>query len=528
MGAVGFVLLIACANLANMLLAQATGRRKEIAIYTAMGAGRFRIARQILIESLLLAAIGGILGILLAIWSVDILQALNPDGIPRVAYVTVNGWVLAFTLLATTLVGVLAGTLPAVQATRTNVFEALKESTRAAAGGRRRNRTRNTLVMAEVTLSIVLLVGAGLMIRSFMEVQRVDPGFESDSRITVQMNIPPATTPTPQAYRQFLSQLVERVEAIPGVVSAASINALPLGGMNTAMEVQAEGQVPAEDGSLPSAGWRIITPGYFKTMGVPLLKGRQFTDDDDWQSELVVLISQVLAERMWPDEDPIGKRALLWAMPDRTATIIGVVGNMTERGLESGEIPLVYLPPIGNWPDMFLIAQTAIEPTAVVGEIRAALAEIDDSVPLSNFQTMEEVLGGSTAGRRFYMLLLTIFAGVAVVLAAAGLYGVMAYSVNQRTPEIGVRMALGAGPSTVLGMVVRQGMLLVSIGLGVGLAAAIGLSRFMTSLLFEIAPTDVLTYVGVAVLLATVALVATWLPALRATRVDPVRALRTE
>ncbi|UCC83925.1 MAG: ABC transporter permease [Gemmatimonadota bacterium] len=527
LGAVGFLLLIACVNLANLLLAKATGRIRETAVRAALGADRWRIVRQVLTESLVLGLAGAAAGLLLAFWGVDLFKSLEPGGIPRADQVSINGWVLGFTAAVGLLTGVLSGIIPAIQLPRTDFQTALRESSRGTSGARAQNRLRGALVAAEVALSLMLLVGAGLLIRSFFEVMTVDRGFQSESRLVFAVNMPGSYDTGRRG--EVRDQLLERLNAMPGVLSAA-VNSRPIAGGNPGMGIVPEGWQEEPGDITPWAGWRLVTRDYFRVMGVRLLSGRTFTERDVIGEPWTAIISERLAERLYPGEDPVGRQVILWqGQGDLVAEVIGVVANQRERGLDNDPTLTVYLPYYGaGWSPMQFVVHTTGDPRANVGTVRSMLAEIDPSLPISNIQTLDEIVGNSVAGRRFYMLMLAVFAGVAIVLALAGIYGVQSYSVSRRTSEIGVRVAMGATHKQVIRQIVRQGMQPAAIGIVLGLIAAFGISRLLSSLLFGVASSDPLTYVGVAILLAAAALVACYLPALRALRIDPVNALREE
>jgi len=528
MAAVGFVLLIVCANLANMLLAQVSGRRREIAVQTAMGAGTWRIVREILFDGLLLSIAGGILGVVLAVWGTDLLRLLGEGRLPRVSMIRVHTPVLLFAIGATLLVGIISTVLPALQATARSTFEALKEGARTATDTRRRGLVRSGLVTLQIATAIILLVGAGLMVRSFAALQAVDPGFAREGRLTVQMTVPQTIFDSQDAFRAFYPDRMERLETIPGVDRAATINALPLAGGSTMMEIQPEEYVAVAGEDQPSANWRMTSPGYFEAIGVPLVRGRALTWSEDLTDSTPVVLSRSLTERMWPEEDPTGRRVLLWADPNRIGVVVGVVADMQERSLDGDPASMVYLPLLGPWPEMPLVLKTSVTPSSVTDEVRAIVAEAHPDIALTDFRTIGEIVDGTLVGARFYMTLLTIFSLVAALLAAAGIYGVTAYVVSRRTAEIGVRMALGAEPRRVVGLFLARGMLLAAIGVTVGLAGAFALSRLLDALLFQISPSDPLTYAAVALFAALVALAACYVPSRRAARVDPVSALRAE
>jgi len=534
LGAVGLLLLIACVNLANMLMARATVRTRETALRAALGADRRRIARQLLTESMVLGLTGAGLGLLLAQWGIDVLRAIDPPGIPRVDQIAVNSWVLGFTLLVGLLTGILAGMIPAVQMPRTDLVQALREGDRGTVGSRAQRRLRNGLVAAEVALSLTLLVGAGLLIRSFGELLDVDRGFRSEDRLVASVNLP--NSYDGMATRDFLKEFLRRVNSSPQVHWAGAVHTRPILGGNTGMGILPAGQPEDPDEGIPWAGWRLVTGEYFQTIGVPLLRGRTFDDRDEingadpMSGPRRVILSERLAELMFPNEDPLGREVQLWVGQDgMTAEVIGIVGNMRERGLEIDPTLTVYIPYYGiAWSPINFVVHTAVEPNTVVPALRTILAELDPGVPLSNVTTLDEILDDSVAARRFNTILLAIFAGVALLLALAGIYGVQAYSVARRTSEIGVRVALGATGEVVIKQIVKQAMRPALIGIGIGLLGAFALSRLLSSLLFGIAPSDPTTYVAVAAVLALTALVSCYLPARRALRVDPVTALREE
>ncbi|HEY7402833.1 MAG TPA: ABC transporter permease [Candidatus Angelobacter sp.] len=528
LGAVGFLLLIACVNLANLLLAKATGRTREIAVRAALGASRARIFRMVLTESLVLGLAGAICGIVLAMAALAAIKGADPGGIPRIEEIGINPWVLVFTLMAAVLTGILSGLVPAFQAPYKSIVSGLREGERSQAGSRSQKRLRSVLVAIEVALSLMLLVGAGLLIRSFDRLLRVDRGFAAENRLLVGVNIP-------GSYKERASELhnafLDRVRAVPGVQSVAALQSRPIVGWDPGM-----GMVAAErpDGDsnrhFPWAGWRIVSGDYFRTMGIPILKGRTFNQHDQIGKPWRVIVSKRLADTLWPGEDPVGRQALLWkGQSNDSAEVIGVAANQRERGLDSDPTLTVYLPSYGYGPGpMQFAVHTANNPVALTPTLRSILKELDPNLPLSDVQTMDEVVSHSVAPRRFNMFLITIFAAVALLLALVGVYGVLAYSVGRRTSEIGLRVALGATPAKVLALIVVQGMRPILLGIGIGLIGAVGLSRFMGSLLFNVKPVDPATYAAVALLVAAAALLSCYVPALRALRVDPVAALRQE
>ena len=527
MSAVAFLLLIACVNLANLLLAKSTGRTREIAVRAALGASRGRIVRMVLTESLLLGLTGAIFGIVLAALAVAAIKAADPGGIPRIAELGINPWVLAFTLFAAILTGVLSGLVPALQAPYRNIVVGLREGERSQAGSRAQKRVRAVLVGAEVALSLMLLVGAGLLIRSFDRMLRVDRGFQSENRLLVAVNIPGSYK---ERADDVINRFLDRVSAAPGVESVAAMNSRPIVGWDPGMGIVSAEKPDGDNGKFPWAGWRIVSGDYFRTMGIPMLKGRTFNQHDQIGKPWRIIISKRLADTLWPGQDPVGHQALLWKGQNNfPAEVLGVVGNQRERGLDADPTLTVYIPSYGSGPGPVQFAvHTAANPTALTPSLRSMLKEIDPNLPLSDVQTMDEIVSRSMAPRRFNMLLLAIFAAVALLLALVGVYGVLAYSVGQRTAEIGLRVALGATPRSVLTLIVGQGMRPIMVGIAIGMAGAVGLSHFVSSLLFNVKPVDPLTYGAVALLVALAALLSCYVPALRALRVDPVAALRQE
>jgi putative ABC transport system permease protein len=531
LAAVAFVLLIACANVANLLLARAALRHKEIAIRSALGAGRARVIRQLLTESVLLAAIGGALGLALAYWGMRALLALNEDRIPRAHEIGIDARVLIFTAGVALLTGVLFGLLPALHTSKSDLHAVLKEGGRS---GSARRSVRGLFVVAEVALALVLLVGAGLLLRSFQNLQRVDPGFKPDNLLTMQISLPATKYKDPQQVDAFFQQALEKVNALPGIQSAGVSTSIPLSGFNSSGSFGIEGRTVGPGEMAPWGNRWFAGATYFQTIGIPLVKGRYFDDRDVRSSTQVAIIDQTMERKFWPDEDPIGKRISFQRDPQGNPIwreIVGVVGHVKQRGLE-GESPVQYYIPHRQMPinGVFLVARTAMEPTSMAGTVRGAIQTVDPELPVFRVTTMDRMVAESMTQRRFSMTLMGIFAVVALVLASVGLYGVMSYSVTHRTNEIGIRMALGARVSDVLGMVVGQGMKLSLAGVLIGIAAAFALTRvmLMRSLLFGVSATDPLTFAAVALVLAAVSLLACYIPARRATKVDPMEALRYE
>jgi predicted permease len=528
MGAVGFLLLIACVNLTNLFLARATGGAREHALRAALGAGRARLVGRALVESCLVGLVGAGLGLALAAGGLRLLRAFDPGDIPRLADVSIDWRVLAFTLAAACVTGLATGLVPALQAPYGDLVPALREGGRGVAGTRGQRRLRAVLVAAEIALALVLLVGAGLLVRSFGAVLGADRGFQTDRRLVAAVSLPP--TYDGARAKQFLVDLLARLEASPQVVSAGAVSARPLVGGNTGLGFAAVGAPDVAGQAVPWASWRLVTRDYFQTMGIPLLRGRTFTEQDEIGKPWRVIVSQSVAEMLWPGDDPIGRQIVLWkGQEDRVAEVVGLVGDQRERGLERDPTRAVYLPYYGAARSPIqIVVHTANAPGAAVPLLRSALAAIDPALPLSDVATLDQVVSVSVASRRFVMLLLAAFAAVALLLALAGVYGVLAYSVSRRTTEIGVRVALGASPRGVLWLIVRQGMRPVAVGLGAGVAAAVALAQLMASLLVGVTPEDPATYAGVAAMLAAAAVLACYLPARHALSVDPVAALKQE
>jgi putative ABC transport system permease protein len=527
-GAVGFVLLIACANVANLLLARAATRQKEIAIRTALGATRLRLVRQLLAESVLLALLGGGLGSLLAMWGIGPLISLMPAGIHGARDIGIDGLVLGFTLTLSLLTGVVFGLVPALQVTKSDLNEALKEGGRGGSAGARRNRARSVLVVSEIALSMVLLIGAGLMTKSFFRLEQVNPGFETRNVMTMRLSLPPAQYPDERRRAAFFQQVIQRLQSVAGIESGAAISRLPLTPGNSGRGVTIAGRATDDSGERPSADYRVISADYFRVMGVPVLKGRSFTETDNSEAPPVAVINETMAQRYWPGEDPLGQRMRI-EDDDPWMEIVGVVGAVKHFGLDSKPRPEFYVPYLNDpWPFMTVVIRTTSNHNSLADAMRREVWAIDKDLPVPEIRSMEQLLSGSVAGRQFNMLLLGIFAVVALVLAAVGIYGVISYSVNQRTHEIGIRMALGAKQSDVVKLVVRQGIALALAGVGIGLAGALALTRVLASLLFEVGTTDPATFVAISLLLTAVALGACFVPARRAARVDPMIALRYE
>ncbi|HKP87943.1 MAG TPA: ABC transporter permease [Blastocatellia bacterium] len=530
LGAVGLVLLIACANVANLLLARATARQKEIAIRTALGASRWRIVRQLLTESILLAVAGGSLGLLLANWGVKLIVAISPNSIPRSREISLDNRVLVFTIAVSALTGIIFGLVPALQMSKPDLNETLKDAGRGSTS--RRHIARSVLVVAEVALTLVLLVGAGLMIRSFVRLQQVDPGFNYDNLLTFTITLPQRKYPEDQQKINFFEQLSERLRGLPGVETVGLTSGLPLGNNGWQTSFVIDGQPPPEPGKMPLTEAAVASPDYFQSIGIAVLKGRNFTEQDTKDAGRVALIDEEFAKRYWPDEDPIGKRYRAGGSDPRNPLIevVGVVRRVKMDGLnqDSNRVQSYY--PFRQLPGggMTLTVKTTGDPMSIVSASRQQVLSLDADQPLYNVNTMQQLRADSIAPQRLNLMLFGIFGAVALILAAVGIYGVMAYTVTQRTHEIGIRMALGAQPSSVLGLVIRQGMSLAVAGLGIGIIGAWLATRVMSSFLFGISATDTVTFIAVPVVLAAVALAACAFPARRATKVDPMIALRYE
>jgi predicted permease len=532
-GAVGFVLLIACANVANLLLSRALDRRKEIAVRAALGAGRARIIRQLLSESVLLAVGGGALGLLLAIWTLDGIRVLGPASVPRLHEITVDRGVLAFTLLLSVLCGVLFGLLPALRLGGLNIHDTLKDANRGMSGagalwGRGQN-VRRLLVVSELALSVMVLVGAGLLIRSFTRLQSVPPGFNANGVLTMELTLTGPRHADAQAVLESYRQLWTRLAALPGVTAAGGISALPLSQMMAWGPITVEGRVPPPGEKFINADQRFVAGDYFRAMEIPLISGRLFNEHDIRTNPRVAIVDEFMAHQLWPGVDVVGRRIRLGGSDSTSPwmTVVGVVGRVKQDALESDSRIAMYLAHTQfTSRAMNVVVRTAADPTtlaaAAIGEIR----QIDPDLPVYNVRTMAQRVDESLAQRRFAMLLLTLFAALGLGLATIGVYGVIAYLVNQGTREIGIRIALGATPRGILALVVRHAMTMALVGVGVGLAGALGVARFMRRLLFQIDAVDPATFLSVALLLTVVALLATVLPARRAARVDPTVSLR--
>jgi putative ABC transport system permease protein len=538
LAAVGMVLLIACANVANLLLARAASRSKEIAIRTALGAGRVRIIRQLLTESLLLSMMGGALGLLFAMWGIDALLAVIPDNVPRllVRGIGLDARVLVFTFGVSILTGVLFGLAPALQASKSNLNESLKDGGRSGSAGASRQRVRNLLVVSEVALSLLLLVSAGLLIKSFNRLQQTELGFDPENVLTMRVPLPEARYKENAVVANFWEELLRRVRSLPGVESAGLTRGLPMnGGIESGVMI--EGQETTDPKDAVVAVNLFAEPGYFRTMNMQLVQGRFLSEQDTKDAPLAVIVDEMFVSRFFPNADPIGKRLRIGGDRAPLRNIVGVFKHVKHYGPDEEARVEIYTPYNQVAQENFAAANRGLwlavktnttDPTSLTAAIRNEVQQIDKDQPISNVRTMEDIVADTIAPQKFATWLLGLFAAVAMLLAAIGIYGVMAYSVTQRTHEIGIRMALGAGQKDVLRMVVGQGMKLALIGVALGLVGAFAATRLMSSLLFGVSATDPLTYSGVAVLLAAVALLACLIPARKATKVDPMIALRYE
>jgi putative ABC transport system permease protein len=546
-GAVGCVLLIACANVANLLLARGAARQREISLRRALGASGWRVARQLLAESLFLSLIGGALGLLLSVWGLHLLVVLGSEQIPRLGSVKLDGGSLAFTLLVSLLIGLLFGSAPAWQLSRSEVNDALKDSGRGAAGGPRQRRLRGLLVASEIALSLVLLISAGLMARSFARLVRIDRGFREEHLLTAQLDFSVSgfTTwvqPTPTRPQVKLKELMDRIRTLPGIQSVAAASKLPRDiGSSRTQTIILEGRPPPLPGEEPTADYQAVSPDYFPALGVPLLRGRAFTEGDLYEARSVAIVNETMARTWFPGEDPLGKRLAMEGRtrgrpaepnPNQTSPwseVVGVVRDVKSLDLKAEAVPVIYVP-YWQYPmqSPVLLARTAGDPGRLAAAIRGEVRAVAASLPAPKIRTMREILADSVAEPRFHAVLSSLFGIAALLLAAIGIYGVISYSVAQRTTEIGIRMALGARAGDVLRLVVGIGMRPAFLGLALGLAGALSLTRVLRSLLYGVHVLDPLTFVATTVLLALVALLASWIPARRATRVDPMAALRIE
>ncbi|MFQ5744452.1 MAG: ABC transporter permease [Acidobacteriota bacterium] len=538
-GAVGLVLLIACANIANLSMARAAGRQREIAVRAALGAGRLRLVRQLLTESLLLAIAGGALGLLLADWAVQFLVASSPGEVTRLGeQISIDWRMVGFTLVTSLVTGVLFGLIPALRTSRSDLHEALKEGGSAWAAGFRGLPVRSTLVVAQVALALVLLIGAGLLIRSLAGLMDIEPGFDTQDLLTMEILLPEASYPGQPQVRAFHQALLEGAGELPGVRSVATVNFLPLSGYSAARPFTIDKR-PLPPGERPRAEERAVSPDYFRAMGITLVAGRLFTAQDNSDAPGVTIISESMARRYWLDEDPLGRRLTTsslanflrddWSDLAASREIVGVVSDVHYSALAAPADDTIYLPYRQDpWPWLALVVKASADPATLVEAVRNQVRELDPNLALYNLRTMRRVISTTVAADRFRVLLLAVLAGLALALATVGIYGLVSFSIKQRTHEIGVRLALGARPQEVFGLVVRQGLALAAVGVAVGMLAAIALTRLLSSWLFGITATDPATFLGISLIMVAVAALACWLPARRAARVDPVVSLRVE
>ena len=529
LGAVGLVLLIACANVANLLLARASARQREFAIRTAHGASRLRVIRQLFTESILLALLGCGVGLLLAYWGVELLTSALPPDTPRLKEIGLDSRALGFTVLVSVLTGLIFGLAPALRASAVNLTESLKEGGRGSSEGFRSNRVRSLLVVSEIALSLVILVSAALLVRSYQHLQDVDPGFNPSNMLTLQISLPIKKYDDTAKLATFFQQLVQRLEALPQAKAVTLANDIPLDGdmQTSAPRIEGRSNTPGE-GSL--AGVHAISQNYFQVIGTPVLKGRAFTNADTQDSPPVIIINNTMAQRLFPNEDPLGKRIRFSDDPKVPwQQIVGVVGDIKHEGLDAKPFMETYLPvPQSPRPLMAVMIRTTDDPTNLVSAARNAVLEVDKDQPVYDIKTMEQRLSESIASRRLSMILFASFAGIALLLAVVGVYSVMSYTVSRRTHEMGIRMALGARALDVLKLVIWQGMTLALIGILLGVLAAFAVTRLMSGLLYGVSATDPVTFAGVALMLVVIALLACLIPARRATKVDPMIALRYE
>lgn len=528
LGAVVVLLLIACANVANLLLARAATRQREITVRAALGASRWHVVRQLLTESLALALVGGIAGLLVGHWGLDALLSIAPADLPRSAEIELDRTVVAVTLLVTLITGLFFGLVPAWQGSRVTLVDTLKEGTRGGSDSHRRHFLRSTLVVTEIALALILLTGAGLLIRSFQRLSTIHPGFDPHGAVMVSTVLPPQIYDTEAKQLAFTEAVIERFKQVPGVTHAAVTHVMPFSGNNYTLGLEFEGRDIAQ-GDLPSTACYAVSPDYFRAMGIPLLRGRGFTAQDRADSTRVAIISQSLAQRFFPNEDPLGKRINMTNGPQRWREIVGIVGDVKGNELDGQVDPQSY-EAIAQQPfeNISFVVRAPSAGSGLAASLRRELATVDPTQPVARLEPLDRLVANSVASERFAMTLVTVFSLVALILAAIGIYGIMAYAVAQRSIEFGIRLALGAQPGDVLRLVIKQGGLLVGIGVTAGLVGALLTSRLIGSLLYQTSTHDPLIFVAIALLMSAVALLACWLPARRATKVDPMIALRAE
>jgi predicted permease len=528
-GAVTFVLVIACANVANLLLANAASRQKEISIRVALGASRWRVVQQVLTESTMLALVGGAVGLLLSFWGLPLITRLLPQDFPRLQEIAIDWRVLSFSLVASVMTGILFGLAPALQSLKADIQEAIKEGGRGTSSGIRKTRLRSALIVSEVALSVVLLAGAGLLFRTFLHLQAVNTGFAPQHVMTFRLSPSGANYRRDADYTSFYDRTVQRISAIPGVEAVGTINTLPLAKGPT-FRFRIEGRAALTPDKWPAANYRIVSPDYFRAMNVPLLQGRPFTEQDREGAPLVALINEAIARRDFGNENPLGKRVSFGGNgPPIWFEIVGVVANVRNLELRDEPAPEIYLSYLQDqFQGTSFVIRSAVQPASLMTSVRQAVQEVDKSVPVADIQTMDDIVSEAVAQPRFNLFLLGLFGCIALALSGAGIYAVTAYTVTQRTHELGIRLALGAQVGDVLRMILRQGMVVISAGMLLGLVVSFGLMRLLKSLLFGVSATDPLTFVGITLVLMLVALLACYIPARRATKVDPLIALRYE
>jgi putative ABC transport system permease protein len=526
-GAVAFVLLIGCANIASLLMARANARKREIAIRAALGAGQSDLLRQLLAESVVLSLLGGGIGLVIAVWATALAGKISETNLPRVQEIQTDWQVLAFTLALSVLAGLVFGLMPSLQSSRADVSAVLRESTRGSTGSAHRSRVRSLLVVAQIALSVVLLIGAGLLLRSFVRLQQVDTGFDPANVLSMQISLAPSRYATDEQKTVFFDRAIREIDSIPGIESSAAGLTLPLlGSIYAPMLVDGQPVVPFA--ARPLVEFQSITPAYFQTLRIPLLRGRYFTENDKKAAAPVAIVNAALARKFWPNEDAVGKYVVI-LQAQIHSQIVGVVGGVKSTTLEADVLPQLYLPyPQRAWPAMGMVVRGAGDPMRLSQAVQAKIAAVDKDQPVTNVKTMQDVVDTSFGQRKLTLLLVGIFAAVALLLAMVGIYGTMAYSVSQRTQELGIRRALGAQQADVLRLVAGQGLGLAIIGIALGVLAAAALTRLLSSLLFRVSPTDPAVFAAIAVLFALVALAAAYFPARKAAAVDPMEALRCE
>jgi predicted permease len=535
LGAVGLVLLIACSNLANLFLARASTRRKEMAVRAALGASRARLMKQLLTETALLTALGGGLGLLLSWYALQFLTVLAPENLPRAREIGIDGAVLMFTLVVSCLAGFVFGLIPALQASKVDLNEELKGASKGGSDSTRRHGARGALVVVEIALSLMLLIGAALLMKSFLRLQEVNPGFQSENLLLVRLSLPPRAYSNAETVTVFYDRILSRIKTLPGVENASGANVLPLSGLNVRSDFTITGRPPLTASDKPAAQTRLVTADYFKALGIQIVKGRAFTPHDNAAANRVAVIDEALARRYWPERNPIGEHLNIEDAPNgRDVEIIGVVSAVKHVSLDEPVTPTLYTPiaqmPEQNVPffaaNSSLAIRTTADPAGLENSVRQVVRSVDPNVPISSSKTMEQVLSSSIAARRFNLILLLIFAATAVLLAVTGVYAVISYSVTQRSSEIGIRIALGAQSTDVLRLVLGQGIKLIAIGLLLGMAGALAATRLVTGLLFGVSAIDPASFMIAALMLGIVALCASYFPVRKAGRLDPVVALR--